>query len=227
MCTLTQSLDLVTDGANGIACGSDGNTTENGWARCYNLEAEGVPAGENLTINSVTFGVQQATMDGINVDVILYVDCNGCPPLLIDFDVVELARESIVVNMDDVGTMITVDFPAGPVVPAGNGLVVEIANVDDGTEEPFFAFRTMSNDGGQCGSSYLRAADCGNAGWDDLGEIGFPSSHLIQSISATVGGVVTVECTEIPAACDPDSGPCGETHKGPSCNDVFCCAAVC
>ena len=226
-CILTQSLDPVTDGENQIACGAGGNTTENAWARCYNLVEEGVPPGENLTINSVTFGVQQATMDGINVDVILYLDCNGCPPDNPDFDAFVLATQSLVVNMADVGTMITVDFPAGTVVPAGTDLIVEIGNVDDGTDPPLFAFRTMSNDGGQCGPSYLRAIDCGNSGWDDLAEIGFPDSHMIQSVSASVGGVVTVDCPEIPETCGKGAGPCGEPNGTPGCEDELCCAAVC
>ncbi|MEE9295365.1 MAG: proprotein convertase P-domain-containing protein, partial [Phycisphaerae bacterium] len=124
-------------------------------------------------------------------------------------------------------TMITVDFPSGPVVPAGSDLVVEIANVDDGTEPPEFFFRVMSNDLGQCGPSYLRAADCGNPGWDDLADIGFPDAHLIQSVSATVGGVVTVECPKVPEACGKGAGPCGEPNGTPGCEDELCCAAVC
>ena len=228
VCTLTQSLDLVTDGANQVACAvEDVGTTANGWARCYNLVAEGVPPGVNLTINSVTFGVQQATIDGINIDVILYLDCNDCPPGAPGFDALVLATQSLVVDTADEGTMITVDFPSGPVVPEGSDLIVEIVSVDDGTVEPFFSFRAMSNDGGQCAPSYLRAADCGFSEWVDLADIGFPDAHLIQSVSATEGGAVTLVCPKIPESCGKGAGACGEANGSPGCDDEACCAAVC
>ncbi|MCH8344113.1 MAG: hypothetical protein IH983_08995 [Planctomycetes bacterium] len=230
-CTLTQSLDTVTDAGNQVACAADVGTTPNGWARCYNLVNEGVPAGQNLTINSVTFGVAQATINGINIDVVLYLDCNGCPPVEPGVDAEVLASQSLVVNMADVGSMITVEFPAGTVVPAGSDLIVEIVSVDDGTVPPEFFFRAMSNDGGQCGPSYIRApdGDCGLTGWTDLADVepGFPDAHLIQVISATVGGVVTVECSKVPEACGKGAGPCDMPHNMPGCDDVDCCAAVC
>ncbi|MEE9130401.1 MAG: hypothetical protein V3T84_10305 [Phycisphaerales bacterium] len=228
VCTLTQSLDLVTNGENQVACASPDGTTPNAWARCYNLVTEGVPPGENLTINSVTFGVQQATINGINIDIVLYLDCNDCPPVD-DLDTTVLATQSLVVNTADEGTMITVNFPSGPVVPAGTDLIVEIVSVDDGTQEPLFFFRAMSNDGGQCAPSYIRTPDgsCGLAGWTDLADIDFPDSHLIQSVSATVGGVVTEECSKIPEACGKGAGPCDEPNGSPGCEDELCCAAVC
>ncbi|MFB3138631.1 MAG: hypothetical protein ACE10B_05375, partial [Phycisphaerales bacterium] len=195
-CTLTQSLDTMTDAGNQVACAADVGTTPNGWARCYNLVNEGVPAGQNLTINSVTFGVQQATVNGINIDVVLYLDCNGCPPDQPGVDAEVLATQSLVVNMADEGSMITVEFPAGPVVAAGSDLIVEIVSVDDGTVPPFFFFRAMSNPNGQCGPSYIRTPNgaCGLDGWTNLGDIGFPDAHLIQVISATVGGTPSGAC---------------------------------
>ncbi len=228
-CTLTQSLDTVTDGGNQVACAADVGTTPNGWARCYNLVNEGVPAGQNLTINSVTFGVQQATINGINIDVVLYLDCNGCPPDEPGLDADVLATQSLVVNMADEGSMITVEFPAGPVVPAGTDLIVEIVSVDDGAVPPEFFFRAMSNPNGQCGPSYIRTpnGECGLASWTDVADIDFPDSHLVQVISATVGGEVTVECSKVPEACGKGAGPCDVPHQMPGCDDEFCCADVC
>ncbi|MCH7848540.1 MAG: hypothetical protein IIB53_09280 [Planctomycetes bacterium] len=227
VCTLTQSQNSFIDAGNQVACGNDTGTTPNFWARCYNLVEEGVPMGENLTINSVTFGVAQATVDGINIDVTLYIDCNGCPPDKPLIDALVLATQSLQVNIADVGTMITVNFPAGTVVPAGVDLIVEIGSVDDGSIAPGFSFRAMSNDVGQCAPSYIRTdGSCGLGGWTDLAEVGdgFPDAHLLQSISATVGGVVTVDCLE---ACSEDAGPCGEPNGSPGCEDPACCAAVC
>ena len=230
-CTLTQSLDTATNGDNQVACGiaKMEQTTANGWARCYDLVNEGVPVGQNLTINSVTFGVQQASIDGINIDVVLYLDCNGCPPDQPGGDAEVLATQSLVVNMADVGSMITVEFPAGPVVAAGSDLIVEIVSVDDGTVPPEFQFRAMSNLNGQCGPSYIRTpdGDCGLVGWVDLASIGFPDAHLIQVISATVGGVTTLVCPKVPEACAPGAGSCQEPNGTPGCDDEDCCAGVC
>ena len=101
---ITQSDDTVTDAGNQVACAAGGNTTANAWARCFDPAAEGF--GGAVTINSVTFGVQQATIDDINVDVNLYVDPDGdCPP---DFATsVLLASVSLAVGTADVGSMIS------------------------------------------------------------------------------------------------------------------------
>ena len=36
-----------------------------------------------------------------------------------------------------------------------------------------------------------------------------------------------IECIELPEACAPGSGPCGEPNGTPGCEDPDCCAAVC
>ena len=128
------------------------------------------------------------------------------------------------VNTADVGNMITVNFPPGTVVPAGTDLIVEIESVDDGTMDPVFAFLPMSNALGQCAPTYHRSP-CGS-GWVDLADFNFPDSHLIQTVSTTVGGVVTVECA-IPESCGKGAGPCNGPNGTPGCDDELCCALVC
>ncbi|MCZ6651961.1 MAG: hypothetical protein O7D91_02915, partial [Planctomycetota bacterium] len=207
--TVTQS-NTTSNGNNRIACGAGGNTTENGWARCYDLAAEGV--SEDLTINSVTFGVQQATIDGIDVNVNLYLDSDGCPPGEPGVDAILLDSVSTVVNTADEGSLITLNFPGGPVAPAGSTLIVEIEAPADGTVEPLHAFRAMSNPDGQCGGSYLRAASCGFGGWVDLADIGFPDAHLVQIVNGTS------DC-----GCQSD----GECDDGDACTDDTCVDGGC
>ncbi|MCH7721418.1 MAG: hypothetical protein IH988_10610, partial [Planctomycetes bacterium] len=188
--------------------------------------------GQNLTINSVTFGVQQATVDGINIDVVLWVDSDGCPPVQPGVDAAVLASQSLVVNMADEGSMITVEFPAGPVVPAGHDFIVEIVSVDDGTVPPFFSFRAMSNPNGQCGPSYIRTPDgsCGLDGWEDLAEVGmgFPDAHLIQVISATVGGTPSGACCMGDESCqflnEAACNAAGGTYQG---DGTGCAGGIC
>jgi len=202
-CTVTQSLDTVTNDDNTVACAAAGvGTTQQGWARCYDLAAEGVPPGD-FEINSVTFGVQQADIDGIQIDMVIYSDNDGCPPPAAVFpgNAVEIAREPVIVNTADVGTFITVPFPifGGPTILSGNAMIVEFEQVQDGTVPPVFFFRPISNMNGQCGSSYLRAAPCGIIGWIPLVDIGFPDAHLIQIVEGTV--------------CDPDPRTQGFWHR--------------
>ncbi|MCH8006669.1 MAG: hypothetical protein IH888_10625 [Planctomycetes bacterium] len=208
LCTLTQSLDLTSDAGNSVACANDDGTTAGGWARCFDMAAEGLQSG-GFTVNSVTFGVQEATIDGIRIDVVLYADDDGCPPPGASgspLDVVEIGRETVTVNIADVGTFITVPFPGGPVVANADALIVEVEQVDDGTAMPFFSFRPISNTGGQCAASYIRAADCGITGWIDLAVIGFADSHLILSIEGELGP------PPCPATVCSDSG-CKVTHS--------------
>ncbi len=188
--TITQNADQETIGGQVVCAASEVGTTENAWARCFDYAAEGV-VGDTV-INAVTFGVAQFEGDAedITVDVNLYLDDNGCPPPDPgstgpgDPSLTPIGSESVLVNAASVGNLITVPFPGAPVVPAGSSLIVEIENDADGTVDPTFFFRTASNDAGECGPSYLRAAACGIPGWLDVRTIPFSGFHLLEVIEA-------------------------------------------
>ncbi|MCH8006278.1 MAG: hypothetical protein IH888_08620, partial [Planctomycetes bacterium] len=171
-------------------------STPNGFARCFNLAAEGLQCG-NFTVASVTFGVQTLILDDPLVDhpidIVLYEDLNGCPPPGIgsagplDPSITELARVTVILTPADVGTFITVPIVATLAQPGGD-LIVEIEQVTDGTEEPLHAFRPVSNGGGECGESYLRAAACGIPGWIALcGGIGFCDNEYVIIVEGELG----------------------------------------
>jgi cysteine-rich repeat protein len=201
--TLTQSASINIDGLNTVACAAPtGETTANGWARCYDLNAElGVPT---VVVNSLTYGVQVASMDGITVNINLYEDADCSVPSTLDALV---HQEITVVNTSDAGNLITVPLPAVSVTGA---LTVEIEQAFDGTVPPLFAFRPRSNSQGQCGPSYIRAADCGIADFIDLSAIGFPTAHLVQSLD--------ISCAE-----------CGNgiVEFGEECDGGDCCESDC
>ncbi|MHC4415289.1 MAG: hypothetical protein ACYS0G_08400 [Planctomycetota bacterium] len=380
-CTLTQSVVENLDNLNQVACQAAGNTTPNGWSRCYELPLPGQIPNTDLTIETVRIAVQQATKDDINLDIVVYEDIDGCPPETIGVDVIELCRKSIVVNRADISTAIACeedpincqdspiacqtdeecealggttctdgfcdgldqdcvneggtecgedgfcvdldttclaeggtncdpapscdedldcslrggttcnltqvctiddDCPEGstcnpapcatdqdcidvggttctdglcdvslcdgfcdalaicddvatpqfidvdmtdvgpnpPVVPANSTVIVEIVSVDDGTEDPVFAYREVSNNKGQCAGSYIRTPDgsCGLEGFTDLASIGFPDSHLVQVVFGTTGtGDPIAECgnsiLEGCEECDPPSDTCNDACR--------------
>jgi hypothetical protein len=208
-CVLNQSGDTGTiqDG-NTLACAAGGNTTQNGWARCFDLSAEG--ATGPVTVASVTFGVEQATTDDIDVNVNLYLDGNGCGvgPNAPGDDAMLVASEALLVDIADVGTFLTVPITAAPVVGPGDHLWVEIEQVVDGTTDPFFGFRPAGNDAGQCAPSYIRAEDCGVPAWTDLAALGFPAHNLILTVDLT-------GCTgqAIEASVDIKPGSCPNSYN--------------
>ena len=203
VCVLNQSGDTETiESSNTTACGiSDVGTAPNGWARCFDLTAEG--ATDDVTIDSVTFGVQEATIDGINVNVNLYLDENGCAdgPNEPGVDAVLIASEATIVNTADVGMLLTVPITSDVAVGPGDYLWVEIEQVDDGTVDPKFSFRPGGNTGDECGASYLRAESCGLIPWIDLADIGFPDANLILVIECTAAGAEEVALDIKPGSC--------------------------
>jgi hypothetical protein len=182
-----------------------------------------VPAGEFI-IEAVRFGVEEATANGISVEVVLYTD-NQCPPDR-GREPIEIARQGVAVDLADEGTQLTVQFPSAPVLPANSDLVVEIAQVDDGVAGSF-AFLPMSNPAGQCGPSYIRAPDCGALDWTDLADFapGFPDAHLIQLVNPHLTPTpiptpsATPTATSTPTA-TPTPSPelCGDVNRSGSVN---------
>lgn len=217
---MTQSADIFTDGENSVGC-TDSGTTPQGWARCFDLAAEGISG--DLIINTVYFGIQQATIEDILININLYIDSNGCPPGAPGEDAILLATGSRLVGPnDELGSLKPVHFPEGTVAPAGSTLIVEIEQVNDGnTSDPPWTFLPRSNDLGQCGPSYIRAADCGLPVWDDLAELGFPDAHLVIKV------IGSEQEPQGNPACNEDAGDCCEGNGTPGCNDSDCCEAVC
>ena len=174
---MTQNDNIFVDDETTVACGIAGvGTTPNGWARCFDLVAEGING--DLQIDVVYFGIQQATINNIVVDVNLYIveSCDFDPGA--DPGEPDYTSSRLVGPGDELGSLKPVYFD-GVVIPAGSILVIEIAVQADGTEEPLFQFRPRSNAQGECAPSYLRAAACGIPGWIGTGAIGFPDSQVV------------------------------------------------
>ncbi len=157
----------------------------------------------DVEINSVTFGIEQATIEDIQVNVNLYLDGDGCPASGFGSTAELIAGETIFVGTADAGTMKTVNFAPGAVFTAGSSLIVEIEAPADGMQDPLHAFRSGANELGQCRANYLRAAQCGNVDWTDMAALAggdFADTALVMS----VGMSCVVSCGNCPTDANDD-----------------------
>ncbi len=230
-CTLTQSLDTVTIETQ-VSCHTT-NTARQGWARCFDFAAEGIPTNPlGYTIQNVTFGVLVATADGILVDVVVYTDDDGCPSNFQepgDGTNTEIARESIMVNEADVDTFITVHLSDKPKVSDDANIIVEIEQVECGEVPPpdNFSFEPSGNRNGECAISYIRAPPCGLPFWLAYDRIGFDFIHTTMVVALKSNplppcpwdldgdGVVAVpDLLELIASFGPCDGNCPADFDG-------------
>ncbi len=192
--TLTQNASDENEGA--VRCASDFGSTPGGYARCMDLNAE--VGSSSVVINSVSFGVSEATVDGINVNINIYEEA-GCPPTLGTATL--LHTEAAVINIADEGGTVTVAIPD---IAVSNFAVIEIFQVDNGSVDPGgFFFSPAQNDNGECGDTYIRADNCGLVDFTPYAGIGFPGQALVLDVGIICCGDGVVEGDE-----ECDGGDC-------------------
>ncbi|HMU46300.1 MAG TPA: HYR domain-containing protein [Chitinophagaceae bacterium] len=159
-------------------------TTDNSYWRAYNLASYGL-AG-SLTINSVTFGIENANANGTGttqpVDVRLYTSAGAFPGGARTL----IASQTVQVS-DQTNTLYTVNLTTPPTVPANAILVYEV-HTPDGRSPVNNAFFIGSNNLGQTAPCYISAADCGVPTPVTLASLGFPNMHIVMNISGNVAG---------------------------------------
>ncbi|MCH8251649.1 MAG: hypothetical protein IID36_04280 [Planctomycetes bacterium] len=178
-CTLRQSFS-DNNGQTQVACGALPNTTDNDFARCFNMTDEGLTG--SFQIESVQFGVaqfddntpEQGLMIPININI---WDVPSCPPAIADATLI--AQETVMISTADVGSYIDVAFPTLPTIAAGGTVVIEIEAPLDGTTAPLHSFRAIANPLGECDDSYLRTptGSCDLSDWVTNSSIGFATSQ--------------------------------------------------
>ena len=183
---LTQSSSTAITPLNSVSCNAGGLHTDNSYWRAYNLAPLGLPSA--LTVNTVTFGIEQAAGGAQPVTVNLYTQTTGTFPggtrTLVGTQGASVPNQA--------GTLFTVTFGTPVVVPATATLIVELFTPNgQATGRSFFI---GSNAAAQTGPSYLSAATCGVNTPTDVAAIGFPNMHIILNVGGTtlaVGGPVT------------------------------------
>jgi hypothetical protein len=193
--TITQSTDPVTiTTGNSVSCNAGGLHANNSYFRAFTLSTFGI---NNLfNVSSVQIGIEQASSTNATQQVTcnLYAGAGGFPTgypgsfTLIGTVTADIAPQNL--------TLYT--FNVAGSVPAGQQLVVEIFTPDGQTLGN--GFYIGSNTAGQSGPSYIQAADCGLTTPGDLAGIGFPTMHIVMSV--TGDEIVPVELTSFTANAD-------------------------
>ncbi len=203
--TLTQNVnpDVVESGS--VACTPDEGvtTTDNAFARCYEVD-------QDITVNCVDFGVESSTATQ-DITVTIYEDTDGsCPPDLASAQV--LASKVIQVGVIS-NQIVTADFSdiGGVIVAAGTSMIVEVSNPDTSGVSAFFI---GSNNDGQTAQSYLRSDSCELFDWGTFASVGYPNVHIVQRIDFYYGGEPPV------GACCLPNGDCVDGQTPAECNDL-------
>lgn len=180
--TLTQSTSTAITQFNSVSCNAGGLHTDNSYWRSYNLATMGLPGP--VTINNVTFGIEQAAGGVQPVTVNLYTSAGAFPGgvrTLVGTQTFNVPNQAL--------TLFTGAFTTPVTVPNTAILVVELFTPSgQATGRSFFI---GSNAAAQTGPSYISAAACGVAAPTDLAAIGFPNMHIILNLSGTTLGALT------------------------------------
>ena len=182
---ISQNPSCDTDAASAVACGGNGSTAENWFARNMLID-------QDVTINSITWGAANATSVTASFTFSL-ASGPGNP------DGVTLTQVGSASQAVDAGPFYTtaVDMPFE--VAAGSYLVVEVGFPDTGTDPGIWPANTTT----ATGETYIMAAECGLATYSDVTSIGFPESQVIMCLNATLGDFDPCDLA-LPATCAAD-----------------------
>ncbi len=193
--TLTQSTSTAITQFNSVSCNAGGLHTDNSYWRAYNLATFGLTGP--ITINTVTFGIEQAAGGPQPVTVNLYTQTTGTFPTgtrtLVGTQNLTVPNQAL--------SLFTGTFTTPVTVPNTAVLIVELFTPSgQATGRSFFI---GSNAAAQTGPSYISAAPCGVPNPTDLAAIGFPNMHIILNLGGTtpgIGGIATGTFLWSPAA---------------------------
>jgi len=166
---ITQNPDCATDAATMVACGGDGSTAENWFARNILID-------QDVVINSITWGSANQNTTGGTIH-FSTASGPGNP------DGVTLTPVGQATAVMDAGPFYDtpVDVPFD--VAAGTYLVVEFQFHDSGVEPGNWPANTTT----ATETTYIKADACGLTAYTDVAGIGFPDSQMIMCLNATLG----------------------------------------
>ncbi len=199
----------VTQG--GISCAADNITTNNYFAKSYDLAA--LLPGQAFELSCVEFGVGNSGTD-IPGTLTVYSDTNGGAPTAPGVDLVAIGSIDFTLGTTADGVVQASFNP--PLNLAANGVYVVELFLGASTN----GFASIACNTGPDAATYIRTDDCGLANYVTYASIGFGTSFWAQQL---IGDTVIDG-----AACDCYTGSnCFIPHTEPGCDDPVCSQTVC
>ena len=168
--TNNRSLDIA---QGGIACVAGGISTENLYARSYDLSAWPMD-GLEIEVTCVAYGASNGGSEVPSV-VSIYLDTDGGVPQAPGVDL-ELLGERETIAVAGFSGMQVASFSSPICVPADSVIVVTVSF--EASPDGFVSF--AGNDTSSSGSTYLLSESCGLSSFVDLADIGFPEYKWVQ-----------------------------------------------
>ena len=164
----------------GIGCAANGITTENWYARAYDLST-GALAGSDVQITCVEWGSQNTGSD-VPAKIAIYLDTDGGAPQAPGVDM-ELLGERDTVSVSANFGLQRAAFDPPICVPADSNIVVTLY-LDPATDG-FASF--AGNSDAEDGPTYILSESCGLTAFTPLADIGFPDNKWVHIVEATAG----------------------------------------
>ena len=185
--TLTHSQDMTIVPFTSIFCQSGGACTDNYWYRSFNLPSFGIT--DSFQITSVDIGIELAeSPDGGPIPGLIdfFIDTTpGDPAPLADL----IPLGSINAPVPNGADLTLLNFPGGPLVPAGSELVVSFITPDYLELAGFGALLIGANGLGETAPSYLAAPDCFAFEPVTIASLGYPDVHIIMAVNGDVAPI--------------------------------------
>ncbi|MCA9284304.1 MAG: hypothetical protein KDA22_03755 [Phycisphaerales bacterium] len=181
---LTQSVSDAVEPFTGVACFDDdtGFSSDNEYARSFDLAAFPDTAGQVLSVMCVDVGIETNTGSNLVCTVHLYQDLDGGPPIAPGVDLFELGSQTLLVPGGYGGGILQARFPAPVAVPPDATLVASLACPphDDGL------VGMGANNDGETGPTYIRAFGCDTPEFVTVESIGFPNADWVLHVHGDV-----------------------------------------
>lgn len=156
-----------------LSCGPGNNiTSQNDFARLYNLTALGYSKFQVTKVSFAVHGFQLGTASNFPVSVKVYASTGGTS----DANLTLKGQASINITAAMVGTVVEVPLTTPTEVTSPAMLIVVSAPHGISTSSGFFP---GGNSNGQTAPGYVKAADCGATNFTSYNAVGAANQHLI------------------------------------------------
>ena len=157
----------------GISCAADNITTNNFFAKSYDLSV--LLPGQDFELSCIDFGAGNSGGE-IPLSIVVYSDSDGGAPQAPGIDLVELGRfDGTLGNTPDAVFQVSFD---SPILLAADGTYVVEMFLGASTD----GFASIAGNTGPDGDVYIRTDDCGIATYVTYASIGFPDNFWAQTL---------------------------------------------